>query len=199
MILDITDLGVNFEGVAKDNGKVYFVPFCLPRERVEAEIKQDKKNFAIADLKSVVQPANERSNPFCPYFYSCGGCDIQHILYEKQLFCKTKLVKDTLKKVGEIDCNVLPTIPSTSTYFYRNKGAFPVGEKLGMFRKNSHDVVSVNQCMLMNNGVTTAYKIVKKYLEDNKDDIEALRIIYNSEDKVITHDMLLELRDRLLS
>lgn len=39
----------------------------------------------------------------------------------------------------------------------------------------------------------------EKYLEDHKDDIEALRIIYNSEDKVITHDMLLELRDRLLS
>lgn len=39
----------------------------------------------------------------------------------------------------------------------------------------------------------------EKYLEDHKDDIEALRIIYNSEDKVITHDMLMELRDRLLS
>lgn len=39
----------------------------------------------------------------------------------------------------------------------------------------------------------------EKYLEDHKDDIEALRIIYNSEDKVITHDMLIELRDRLLS
>lgn len=39
----------------------------------------------------------------------------------------------------------------------------------------------------------------EKYLEDHKDDIEALRIIYNSEDTVITHDMLMELRDRLLS
>lgn len=39
----------------------------------------------------------------------------------------------------------------------------------------------------------------EKYLEDHKDDIEALRIIYNSEDKVITHEMLMELRDRLLS
>lgn len=39
----------------------------------------------------------------------------------------------------------------------------------------------------------------EKYLEDHKDDIEALRIIYNSEDKIITHDMLMELRDRLLS
>lgn len=48
----------------------------------------------------------------------------------------------------------------------------------------------------------TAKKYIEnfeKYLEDHKDDIEALRIIYNSEDKVITHDMLMELRDRLLS
>ena len=37
------------------------------------------------------------------------------------------------------------------------------------------------------------------YLEANKDSIEALRIIYNSEDTVITHSMLSELRDRLLS
>ena len=39
----------------------------------------------------------------------------------------------------------------------------------------------------------------EKYLDDNKDSIEALRIIYNSEDTVITHSMLSELRDRLLS
>lgn len=39
----------------------------------------------------------------------------------------------------------------------------------------------------------------EKYLEDNKDSIEALRIIYNSEDIVITHEMLIELRDRLLA
>ena len=48
----------------------------------------------------------------------------------------------------------------------------------------------------------TAKKYIEnfeKYLEDHKDDIEALRIIYNSEDKVITHDMLIELRDRLFS
>jgi len=39
----------------------------------------------------------------------------------------------------------------------------------------------------------------EKYLLENKDSIEALRIIYNSEDTVITHKMLTELRDRLLS
>ena len=39
----------------------------------------------------------------------------------------------------------------------------------------------------------------EKYLYENKDGIEALRIIYNSEDIVITHSMLVELRDSLLS
>ena len=39
----------------------------------------------------------------------------------------------------------------------------------------------------------------EKYLSENKDSIEALRIIYNSEDTVITHSMLVELHDRLLA
>ena len=46
---------------------------------------------------------------------------------------------------------------------------------------------------------TTKPAWFEKYLMDNKDNIEALRIIYNSEDAVITHSMLLDLRDRLLS
>lgn len=39
----------------------------------------------------------------------------------------------------------------------------------------------------------------ENYLDTNKDSIEALRILYNSEDTIITHNMLLELQDRLLA
>ena len=39
----------------------------------------------------------------------------------------------------------------------------------------------------------------EKYLDENKDRIEALRIIYNSEDKLITYSMLCDLRDKLLA
>lgn len=38
----------------------------------------------------------------------------------------------------------------------------------------------------------------EKFLNENKDSIEALRIIYNSEDTVITHSMLMDLQDKLL-
>lgn len=39
----------------------------------------------------------------------------------------------------------------------------------------------------------------EKFLLENKDSIEALRIIYNSEDVLITHTMLCELQERLLA
>lgn len=42
-------------------------------------------------------------------------------------------------------------------------------------------------------------KSFEKYIEDNRDEIEALRIIYNSEETLITHTMLVQLRDRLIS
>ncbi len=39
----------------------------------------------------------------------------------------------------------------------------------------------------------------EKYLKDNKDSIEALRIIYNSENTLITYSMLSDLKDKLAS
>ena len=39
----------------------------------------------------------------------------------------------------------------------------------------------------------------EKYINDHKDEIEALRIIYNSENKLITYSMLVDLQEKLLS
>ena len=39
----------------------------------------------------------------------------------------------------------------------------------------------------------------EKYINDNKDSVEALRIIYNSENTVITYSMLCDLQDKLLA
>ncbi len=167
MILDIIDVGMNFEGVAKLDGKVYFVPNAIVGEKVEANIVTDKKNFATAQLIDVLTSSSERVTPFCPYFFECGGCDIQHIEYDKQLKLKTKLVQDTIKKVADLNVDVKPTIASANTYFYRNKGAFPVGEDIGMFEKNSHKIVPIKQCMLMNDNITIAYKIVQQYFADH--------------------------------
>lgn len=87
---------------------------------------------------------------------------------DKQLELKTKLIQDTIKKVADITLTVNPTVASANTYFYRNKGAFPVGRDIGMFEKNSHNIVPIEQCMLMNDNITIAFRIVKKYLAEKK-------------------------------
>lgn len=166
MELFIDNLGMNFEGVARLDGKVFFVPYALPGERVDVNIIRDKKKYAEAELVEVKTQAQNRIQPFCPYYFECGGCDLQHVLYEYALKEKTKKVKETLMKVGGIDCDVFDTIPSENVYFYRNKGAFPItNSKIGMFKKSSHDLLEINQCFLMNNDIQKAFKIVKDFIK----------------------------------
>ena len=164
MKLNITDLGMNFEGVARNEGKVYFVPFGLVGEEVEITPIKDNKKFVNARIDKILTPSSERVMPFCPYFNICGGCDIEHIRYDKQLEYKSKLVQDTLKKVAGITFEVENTTESNLEYFYRNKGAFPISKDgIGMFKHSTHEVLPITQCMLMNNEINIALKVVKQF------------------------------------
>lgn len=170
--LTIDNLGMNGEGVARRDNKVYFVDKALIGEEVFAEVVEEKSHFCKAKIDKILVSSPSRTEPFCPYFSSCGGCNLQHLKYKKQLEFKTNLVKDTLKKVGNIDVDVLNTISSKNAYFYRNKGVFPVvnqGGKcvVGMFEESTHNIKDINQCFLMNDNLTKGYKIVKDYLENN--------------------------------
>jgi len=166
--LTIDNLGMNFEGVARLENKVYFVPYALVGEEIEAEVVEDKSKFVKAKLLKVKTSSKDRVEPFCPYFNECGGCNIQHMTYEKQLEYKTKHVKETICKVAGISCDVNLTEQSKNCYFYRNKGAFPItNNDIGMFKENSHNLIAVSQCFLMNDNVTKALKIVRKYIKNN--------------------------------
>lgn len=167
--LEINDLGMNFEGVARLDGKVYFVPGAIDGEKIKAETVQDKDKFCNAKLKEIKVASNDRVEPFCPYYSTCGGCDIQHMNYQKQLDAKRKLVQQTINKVAGIQLEVLPTVSSNKVYYYRNKGAFPVSDStVGMFKRSSHEIVDISQCFLMDNNITIAMKVVKEFVKQKK-------------------------------
>ncbi len=101
---------------------VIFVPFVLVGEEVEAEITEHKKSYARAKLIQVLHAAPERVEAPCPYFAGCGGCQYQHIAYEKQLQIKHKQVSDLFERVGRISRDVVaPVIPCPQPYAYRNR------------------------------------------------------------------------------
>ncbi|MBQ8424853.1 MAG: 23S rRNA (uracil(1939)-C(5))-methyltransferase RlmD [Clostridia bacterium] len=169
----IERLGINGEGIATYEGRVIFVPYALVGERVKIHIINDKNSFLIAKLLEVIIPSEDRCEAVCPYFYKCGGCDIQHLKYEKQLLLKKDIVKDTIYKYAKLDVNVNDTIASDNVFRYRNKFAFPVssvgGEiKIGMYRKNSHNIIEIDDCLLQSEKTKTILEIFKSYMIENK-------------------------------
>lgn len=171
MRLKIDKLGMNGEGVARpsdDNElqKVTFVDFALPDEVVEVDIAQEKAKFCNARLKQVITESADRVVAPCPYFTKCGGCNLQHLNYKSQLEFKTNLVKETLFKVGGLDLDVQPCVSSVE-YGYRNKAVFPLGKNIGMFESSSHDIISIDKCLLMNDKINLALSLVKEWINEN--------------------------------
>lgn len=171
--VEIIRLGANGEGVAVHNGIVIFVPFSLVGERVLVHIINDKNSFLIAKIIKFLRVSEERVVPPCPYFEKCGGCDIQHMPYHMQLEFKKEMVKNSLEKYGKIYTEINDVVPSDKEYRYRNKFAFPVVEedgvlKIGMYRKNSHDVVSIEDCMLQSENVKMIIYLFKEFMLTNK-------------------------------
>lgn len=171
--VEITRYGANGEGIAVKDGIVIFVPFVMVGEKVLIHIINDKNSFLIAKIVKILTPSKLRVNAPCKYFGKCGGCDLQHIAKSEQSKIKTNIVHDALKKYAGIDIKVNEIISGEKDYRYRNKFAFPVCEehgeiKIGMFKKNSHQIIDIDDCLLQSERVKTIIKTVREYMIENK-------------------------------
>jgi 23S rRNA (uracil1939-C5)-methyltransferase len=92
------------EAIGRHGGKTIFVPYAIPGERVRVEIVEEKERWARTRLLEVVQPSPDRVEPPCPHFGTdqCGGCQWQHIAYERQAELKAEIVADHLRRLGHI-------------------------------------------------------------------------------------------------
>ena len=171
--VEILRLGANGEGVAVHEGIVIFVPHALVGERVLVHIINDKNSFLIAKIIKFIKTSEERVVPPCPYFGKCGGCDLQHMPHQMQLEFKKEMVKNSLEKYAKIETKINDVFASDKQFHYRNKFAFPVVEdagviKIGMFQKNSHRVIEIEDCMLQSDKVKVILNLFKEYMLENK-------------------------------
>ncbi|MDB6154432.1 MAG: hypothetical protein JWL90_2885 [Chthoniobacteraceae bacterium] len=146
--LTIVDVAFGGKGVARHDGKVYFIPFTIPGEVVTVRVVRSKKNFAEAELVSIETPSPDRVEPECPYFGRCGGCAYQHIAAERQLQIKAGQVEQTLRRVGRLESVPMqPIVPSPKTYGYRNRIRVHVeGGIAGFYAIGSHTLIDVEVC-----------------------------------------------------
>lgn len=150
--LTIHNMGINGEGVGSLDGYTLFVEGALPGEIVRVSITERNKNYGRADLISIVRASPDRVAPPCPLFGKCGGCQLMHLSYAKQLETKRQRVADALQRIGKITgVTVEPCVPSPLELAYRNKIQLPVrkeehGMALGLYARNSHALVEVDHC-----------------------------------------------------
>ena len=104
------------------NDLVVFVPFCVPGDICDIQIRRKKHSFAEGEVVRIIEYSNVRATPFCDHFGVCGGCKWQNLPYEEQLKFKQQQVFDQLTRIGKVELpEFRPILGSVQTQGYRNK------------------------------------------------------------------------------
>lgn len=126
----ISDIAAEGKAIAKVNDLVIFVPYVVPGDIVDLQIKRKKNKYAEAEAIKFHQYSPNRSTPFCQHYGICGGCKWQILPYSEQLKYKQKQVEDNLRRIGKIELpEISPILGSEKTEFYRNKLEFTFSNK----------------------------------------------------------------------
>ena len=155
--LAIDHVGHRGEGVAYADGEAVYVPYTLGGETVEVAPTAghpDRRR-----LLAVEHASPERIAPFCPHFGVCGGCAIQHWEIERYRAWKHQLVVETLKQ-AKLACEVSPLIDAHGLgrrriTLHARMGVHDV-LKVGFTAVNSHDVIPVDRCPILDPGLSGA-------------------------------------------
>ncbi|MEK6577663.1 MAG: TRAM domain-containing protein [Bdellovibrionota bacterium] len=150
LILDIADLSRGGAGVARhSDGRVIFVPFTAPGDRIRARVLGKTKNYAHGHMVEIIKQSPIRVDPRCPAFGHCGGCQWQHIPYELQWKTKLSGVKQALSRQSVQDPGVWEEFPAQQVWEYRNRVQLRGNkEKLGFFEAGTTELVAVDRCDL---------------------------------------------------
>lgn len=175
--------------VARQDGFVIFVSGVVPGDTARVRIEKVKRNFAEGIPTSIVNPSPLRTTPPCKYFGTCGGCTWQHVQYEAQLTLKRQNVIDAFERIGGFEqVEVVPTLPSSEIYYYRNKiefsfsrqrwlpdDEFVVGASseeafaLGFHHPRRYDkVLDVDACFLQSEVSNEILQTVKEFCRGKK-------------------------------
>lgn len=140
-------------GLGFAEGMTVFVALAAKGDRLRVKINQKKGKTAFAKIVEIIEPSIERTEPRCPYFGTCGGCNFQQLEYEAQLTAKVEIIKDCLSRIGRINYErEIEIIGSPKPYEYRARAQWHVdvrGKKIGYFHGGSHDVLDVEVCPIL--------------------------------------------------
>lgn len=170
-------------GVVHIDGKTAFIENALPTELIDIEITKENKNFLEGINTCTHKESIHRIKPICPKYYECGGCQLQHLLFEKENKYKKEKVIELLTKFTSINKNVVEDTTYTDEYNYRNKITLHgSNNKLGYHKTKTNDLIEINECPLVSNKINNIIKMIS----NEKHNIKELTIrTDNDEEKIM--------------
>ncbi len=173
---EIEKLVYGGSGLGRFRGKVVFVPYSAPGDRLLVRTVQEKKNFIRAEIEKILVPAPCRVEPACPYFGSCGGCHWQHLEYPRQVEAKLRILEEICRhRLPQTRDIPIRMKACTQPMGYRSRARLQVRDSesrrtLGFYRAGSHSVEDIASCPLLRPPLNRALQSLRNFKSDT--DIE---------------------------
>lgn len=148
----IESLAAGGDGVGRaPDGRVVFVPFTAPGDRVRLRVLESRPHFLRARVERLLAPGPARTDPVCPAFGSCGGCSWQHVRIEAQLTAKVAIVEEALRRIGGLSFDAgIEITPSPRDYGYRARTrVLRERGRTGYRRRRSNVLHPVSRCPVL--------------------------------------------------
>jgi len=154
MDLQIESIAPGGDGVARCDGKVYFVAGAAPGDRLLARVTRDGGRWAKAEIESLLEGGPGRVEPPCPLAGRCGGCQLQHLGDAAEREAKLGILTDSLARIGGLASWPEIRFEGSPTLGYRRRARFQGrnladGVQLGFLAGSSHEMVPHDRCLIL--------------------------------------------------
>jgi 23S rRNA (uracil1939-C5)-methyltransferase len=170
--VEVSSIAAEGKGLARVDNFVVFVDKGVPGDIINAKIIQKKKDYAQAEIDTLVKPSDKRVAPFCKHFGTCGGCKWQHVGYEHQLAFKQQIVLDAFQRIGKIALpGMQPILGCEETVHYRNKLEFTFSDRVWLTREQIDSGETFNRNALgfhVAGNYASVLQIEECFLQDNR-------------------------------
>ena len=147
-------------------GKAVFIPFVAPGESVEARIVEETPGFVRAEAEYILEASPHRVQPVCEHYAACGGCHYQHIDYKRQIAIKADILRETLRRNGNVELKQEIQTHAGLPWLYRNRVRLHLNHRpvfaVGYHRFHSNELLAVSECPISAPLLARAIELIRQ-------------------------------------
>lgn len=143
------------DGLAHIGSQAVFVPVAAAGDVLRVRLTEVERNYARGVIEEILEPSPARRTPPCAHFGVCGGCQLQHLDYAAQLSAKVAFVRESLRRLGNIEWEGEIAVRAAEEFGYRSRAELKVARdetgktRIGYFQAGTREVCEVENCLIL--------------------------------------------------